>query len=170
MPLVEFKTVIQKFKKKGEKTGWTYIDIPAHIANEIKKGEKKSYRVKGKLDGHSIEKTAIIPMGGGDFIMPLNAAIRKAIGKREGAMLVVKIQEDKSELKLDEDLVACLEDDKKASEKFYAMPKSHQNYYSKWIASAKTEPTKAKRIAATLKSMITGQTYAEMLRSMRNEP
>ena len=169
MPYVEFKAVIQKFKKKGEKTGWTYIDIPSHIANEIKKGEKKSFRVKGTLDETKIEKAAIIPMGGGDFILPLNAALRKAIGKREGAMLKVKICEDKATIQLDKELVTCLKDDKEASEKFYSMPKSHQNYYSKWIASAKTDETKAKRIAATIRGIVAGMTFAEILRYGREK-
>ena len=38
------------------------------IANKLNPGVKKSYRVKGKLDDLAIEKTALIPMGKGDFI------------------------------------------------------------------------------------------------------
>jgi len=31
--MVSFKALLLKFDKKGEKTGWTYFEIPAHIAN-----------------------------------------------------------------------------------------------------------------------------------------
>jgi uncharacterized protein YdeI (YjbR/CyaY-like superfamily) len=39
----------------------------------------------------------------------------------------------------------------------------------KWIDSAKTEPTRVKRIAATVNAMAKGMTYAEMLHSLRDE-
>src|ERR1700712_1205788 len=92
--MVEFNTIILKFGDQGEKTGWRYIDIPADIAKQLKPGKKKSFRVKGMLDGFAIAGIALMPMGGGGFIMALKADIRKAIHKREGAMLQVKLELD----------------------------------------------------------------------------
>ena len=40
--MVEFTATLEKFGKKGEKTGWTYIEIPADVAQEIKPGNKKT--------------------------------------------------------------------------------------------------------------------------------
>ena len=34
--MIEFTTTIHKFDKKGEKTGWTYIEISAAQAGKIK--------------------------------------------------------------------------------------------------------------------------------------
>jgi len=31
---------------------------------------KKSFKVKGTLDSHTIKQTALIPMGDGSFILP----------------------------------------------------------------------------------------------------
>ena len=50
--MTKFETILQKFGEKGEKTGWTYIEIPAHIAHEIKSDCKVSFRVKGTIDNH----------------------------------------------------------------------------------------------------------------------
>jgi uncharacterized protein YdeI (YjbR/CyaY-like superfamily) len=86
-------------------------------------------------------------MGGGSFIMALNGVMRKGIGKRQGAMLKVQLAEDKKGYQLNADFVECLRDEPNALAAFEAMPKSFQNYYSKWIESAKTETTKTKRIA-----------------------
>jgi hypothetical protein len=94
--MVSFSTTILKFGKQGEKTGWTYILVPAKVAKKLNPGIKKSYRVKGKLDDHKIEKTALIPMGEGDFIIPINAAIRKGIGKRKGATVKLQLEIDQS--------------------------------------------------------------------------
>ena len=48
--MVSYSTTILKFDEQGEKTGWTYIVIPSAIAQKLKPGNKKSFRVKGKLD------------------------------------------------------------------------------------------------------------------------
>ena len=53
--MVKFSTTILKFDKQGEKTGWTYITIPAKIAQQLNPGNKKSFRVKGRLDDFEIE-------------------------------------------------------------------------------------------------------------------
>ena len=70
-----------KFGKQGEKTGWTYIEIPADLAQKLKPGNKKEFKVKGKLDKYVITRVSLLPMGSGIFIMALNAEMRKAIGK-----------------------------------------------------------------------------------------
>lgn len=163
--MIQFKAIIEKFGQQGEKTGWTYILIPQELAEKINKGVKKSYRVKGFLDNIEIHGVAIIPMGEGNFIMPLNAALRKQIRKRKNDELLVKLSLDKTEYALNEDMMACLQEEKEAYDYFMSFPRSHQNYYSKWVESAKTDSTKAKRIAKIIKAMYLKQSYAEMLRS-----
>ncbi|HVG14148.1 MAG TPA: DUF1905 domain-containing protein, partial [Chitinophagaceae bacterium] len=79
--MVQFTTTIQKFDQQGDKTGWTYITIAAEQAQALIPGNKKAFRVKGFLDVHPFEGISLIPMGGGDFIMALNAPLRKRIKK-----------------------------------------------------------------------------------------
>ena len=161
---VKFTTTILRFEKKGEKTGWTYIEIPADIARKLKPGNKKAFRVKGKLDNFSISKIALLPIGEGSFILPLNAAIRRGIGKRSGAMLKVQIGEDKSDFIFNPDLMACLEDEPSAVKYFEKLTGSHQRYFSKWIDTAKTDSTQAKRIAMAVNALARGLGFPEMLR------
>jgi hypothetical protein len=54
------------------------------VAGKLMPGNKKSFRVKGKLDDQAIEKMALMPMGEGDFIMALKASIRKTLRKQKG--------------------------------------------------------------------------------------
>src|ERR1700722_4569577 len=108
--MVRYNTRILRFEKQGEKTGWTYIVIPADIAEQLKPSTKTSYRVKGKLDSFAIKQTALLPMGDGEFIIPLNAGIRKGIQKKEGAMLKVTLEEDKSAFAFNPEFMACLKD------------------------------------------------------------
>src|SRR3984893_7044240 len=92
--MIQFIAPILQFAEQGEKSGWTYIEVPAALAQQLKPGNKKTFRVKGKLDQHIIKGIALLPMGGGDFIMALNATMRKAIGKRKGAVISVQLQTD----------------------------------------------------------------------------
>ena len=167
--MIQFTTTILQFGRQGEKTGWTYINIPADMAQKLKPGNKKSFRVKGKLDDYAIRKIALLPMGDGDFIMALNATIRKSIRKKKGSMLNVQLEVDLSKITICAELLVCLRDEPVALERFNKMPGSHQHYYSKWIESAKTEVTKAKRIALTVTAMVRGMNFADMLKEARKE-
>jgi len=167
--MIEFTTSILQFSQQGEKTGWTYIEIPADLANKLKPGNKKSFRVKGKLDDFSIKGIALLPMGGGSFIMALNAAIRKGIHKKKGAMLKVRLEVDNKDYELNKEFVECLNDEPVAMTYFKTLPKSHQNYFSKWIESAKTVQTKAKRIAQAVNGLSKKMGYGEMLRDLKKQ-
>ncbi len=165
--MVQFTTIILKFGEQGEKTGWTYIEIPADVAQEIKPGNKKGFRVKGKIDNWEFHGLALMPIGKGVFIMALKAEIRKAIGKKHGAMITVQIQEDTSPMLLDEDFMECLTDEPEALKFFNNLPKGHQRYFSTWIQSAKTIPTKSKRIAQAVDALLRKQHYGEMIRWLK---
>lgn len=167
--MISFSTTILKFGTQGEKTGWTYIIVPEKVSKKLNPGVKKSYRVKGKLDEFKIAKTAIIPMGAGDFILPINAAIRKATGKRFGASLKVQLEIDSSPILPPSELIECLQDEPEAYKYFNSLPQSHRNYFTKWIESAKTEPTKTKRIALVIKTMVRKMDFGAMLREERDE-
>ncbi len=162
--MVQFTAVIQQFAEKGEKTGWSYVTIPADIAQQLKPGNKKSFRVKGKLDAHPIAQQALLPMGKGNFILPLKADLRKAIHKNKGAMLKLSLTEDIKPLQLSAELQECLADSPLAEKKFKAMPMSHQMYYSKWIESGKSVQTRARRIHYTILGMEKNLSYAEVLK------
>ncbi|MBN8685862.1 MAG: DUF1905 domain-containing protein [Chitinophagales bacterium] len=162
--MVRFTVTINKFGAKGEKTGWTYFEVPADIATELKPGNRKEFKVKGKLDKFAIKRTSLIPMGGGRFIMALNADMRRAIGKKEGAMLDVQLSEDKSDFVFNADFIECLKDEPAAHTHFQSLTGSHQRYFSKWIDSAKTDATKTKRIAMAVNALAKGRGYPEMMR------
>jgi hypothetical protein len=164
--MVKFTATILQFEKQGEKTGWSYITIPADLAAKLKSG-KKSFRVKGKLDNFPIKQIALLPMGSGDFIMPINATMRKGTGKRKGAMLKVELEADNKEFKLSSDFMECLTDDPQALAFFKTLTPGHQRYFSKWIDDARTEPTKTKRIAQAINGLSRKFGFGEMLRDLK---
>lgn len=167
--MIHFSAVIKKFGNQGEKTGWSYIEVSREVATQIKPGHKKSFRVKGRLDNYAIEKTSLLPMGGGNFIIPVNATMRKALGKRKGAIINVSLAVDEREVEINKSFLVCLADEPDALEFFNSLARSHRNYFSKWIESAKTEETKANRIARAVTALSRKLGYPEMMRMGREE-
>jgi Domain of unknown function (DUF1905)/Bacteriocin-protection, YdeI or OmpD-Associated len=169
--MVKFTATIQKFGQQGEKTGWTYIAIPQDITGKLMPGNKKSFRVKGKLDDYAFAGMALIPMGGGSFILVLNAAVRREIKKKQGAMLKVQLAVDTNPVEVPADLLECLADEPRAQDFFHnTLPLSHRNYFIKWIAGVKSEEARAKRIARTVNALARQMNFAEMLRWEKNNP
>lgn len=168
--MIQFNTIILQFGEMGEKTGWRYVEIPADIAQQLKPGNKKSFRVRGKLDSYPISGFALMPMGEGKFIMPIKLEIRKAIRKEAGAMLSVSLEEDVDyKVEVPEDLQECFEFDPEAGGFFNSLAKSHRDYFIKWIESAKTNETRNKRIINTVNAMLRKWDYGQMIRAMRDE-
>ncbi len=167
--MIACKTTLKKFGSMGEKTGWTYIEISQKQADKLKPGIKRSYRVKGFIDDAAIQAVAMIPMGEGNFIIPVNASMRKAIRKRSGDSVLLKLEPDDSVIQLSALLLACLEDEPDAAVFFNSLPGSHQQYFSKWIESAKTDSTKTKRIAMAINAFARKLGYAEMMQLQKKE-
>jgi hypothetical protein len=165
--MVSFTARIYQFAEQGEKTGWTYVEIPIDIAEQLMPGNKKSFRVKGKLDAHPIAEVALLPMGGGRFILPLNAAMRKATGKKKGGSLKVQLAVDKKPLHIPPEFLECLEDEPDAKTFFNELKLSHRNYYIKWLGGVKGEAAVAKRIGQVITALIKKQDFVAMVRSLK---
>ena len=169
--MVRFTTEIKKYARNGEKTGWTYVEVPAEIAEKLYPGNRKSFRVKGKLDALPVRALALIPVGEGDFILPLNTEMRRKLGKKAGYTLSLQVQRDDNPdpVPMPEDFAVCLEDEPAAKKHFFRLPGSHQKYYIKWINGAKTEPTRVKRIAQAISGLAREMQYGEMIRESKSK-
>lgn len=163
--MVTFKSVIKKFGEKGEKSGWTHIDIPQKTANILKPNYKKSFRVKGKIDEVEIKALALTPVGDGNFILAINASLRKSLLKIDGATVMVTIEEDEAAIILSADMMECLKDEPNALKYFDSLPGSQKNWFSNWVKSAKTSATSTKRIATVVKACQMKMSFSEMMKS-----
>ncbi len=173
-----FTTILQKFGEKGDKTRWTYIEIPMEITDLLKPGQRTPFRVKGTLDNYPIKLVSLLPLGKsvvritdgltGGFMMPINAGMRRGIGKdEEGEPIRVSLDVDNDPVPQSADLLACLEDDPQAKKHYESLAKSHQNYFSNWIEDAKTPETKANRIVQSLRGLAMKMNFGEMIRYVK---
>ena len=84
-------------------------------------------------------------------------------------MVKVQLEADDSVFVFNPDFMDCLADEPAAKTFFNSLTGSHQRYFSKWIDSAKTEPTKTKRIAMAVNALAKKWGYPEMIRASQGK-
>lgn len=167
---VSFEAVIEKTHKEGEKYGWTYVLVPVNMAQEINPGIRTGYRVKGKIGDYECKQTVILPIGGGSFMMALNAQMRKGIAEKVGDTILLQLELDTEEPPFSKDLLEALTYEMAAENFFNSLTKGNKRYFSTWIESAKTFETKSKRIYMTVEACAKGMKFGEMIRYYKKNP
>lgn len=167
--MYSFKTILQKYGSKAEKTGWTYVDMPMDIILKLKLKNRREFRIKGKMDDVKFERLVCYPSKEGHFIIAINAELRKKLGKKEGAMLGVKFELDKSAALISQELLDCLAEEPEALKQFNSLLLSHRNYFHRYIYSAKRADTKAGRIVNVINAMYQKQNFGEMIRGLKEK-
>ncbi len=165
--MISLAATIDQFEEQGEKTGWYYIGIPADVAEQLFPGNKKIFRIRGFLDKYALAHVALMPMGDGSFILPVNQVMRKAIRKAKGAMVQAQLERDDRPMPMAPELLDCLEDDPAAKTFFFSLTPGHRRYFSNWVDGAKTLPTKARRLAICLDGLSKQMDYGAMIRAQK---
>ncbi|TRX71740.1 DUF1905 domain-containing protein [Carboxylicivirga sp. M1479] len=142
MPLVDKTYVLQKFPGKG---GWTYAEIA-----EVKPDSKAWFnwiKVHGFIDDFELKHGRLMPIGNGRMMLPLKAAIRKAIGKEAGDCVRIQLFPNNLPAEIPQELIDCFElEDNRLLGAFNKETANWQHEVVTWIYEAKKEETKAKRI------------------------
>lgn len=155
-PLVNNTYLLERFQAKG---GWTYALIPEIIQD--KKNPFGWKRVKGSIDNYAFYGYHLMPMGKRGLFLPVKADIRKKIGKKEGDHVHIILFPDNDPLPIPDDLRVCLQDEEQAYRNFLSYSEGEKRAFIDWIAAAKTEETKTKRIAKTIDTLLKGLKFAQ---------
>lgn len=151
--LVNNDYLLQKYPGKG---GWTYAAI--HEILQDKHSHFGWVKVKGNIDDYHFKNYRLMPMGNGQLFLPVNAAVRKLIGKKAGDWVKVVLYADHDPVEIPTTFLECLQDEPKAHQQFLNYTDGEKKAMIDWIEAAKKTSTQTERIVQTITALLKGQT------------
>jgi hypothetical protein len=146
-----FETVLQT-----EDSG-VFFEVPLDVPAIFGKARAP---VRGTINGHPFRST--VAVYGGRSFLPVKKALREAAGVAAGDAVVIELEADEQPRTVDPppDLAAALAADPEARAAFEGLSFTHQREYAEWVAEARREATRRRRVDQAV----------EMLRDGRRHP
>ncbi len=142
---------------RPEGTGtWTYFVIPLDLVELF--GVKGTLQVRGTVNGVPFRSSALA-YGDGSHFVAVNKAIRDRAHASAGDTVSVTLEHDDQprEIAVPDDLRRALDCAPAARAAFDSFSYSHKREYVEWIAAAKTDPTRQRRIASAVEKIAARQ-------------
>jgi hypothetical protein len=123
---------------------------------EVGEGAKR-FPVVATVNGYTW-RTSVARMGG-EFLVGLNREVRQGAGVEAGDEVDVTIELDSAprEVEVPEALAAALAADPRAKAAFEGMAFTHRKEYARWVAEAKREETRERRVQQALEMIRAGK-------------
>jgi hypothetical protein len=118
----------------------------------------KRFPVVATVNGYTW-RTTVVRMGG-EFLLGLSKEVRQGAGAEAGDEVDVTVELDTAprEVEVPELLAAALAADPEAKASFDRMAFTHRKEYARWIADAKQEQTRQRRLGQALEMIRAGKT------------
>lgn len=140
--LFNAKVMLVRAPGKG---GWTYA--PVGEAPFKVKTHFGTLKVSGRVDDVVLENVQLMPMGQGRRFLPVNAALRKRLGKQAGDVVQVQlfVMPEEAAISL-ADFKECLAEVPAALRAFEALEGGYQQAWLTWVSAGNTEGLQVARI------------------------
>lgn len=127
-----------------------HFRVPGRIVKRLVEG--KSRRVVCTLNGSQPHQCALLPHGGGSFVITVNKKLRDALGLAFGTEVRVRLERDKSEygLPLPEELHELLQQDPEGKKLFLSLTPGRKRTLLYIIGSVKSQPKRVERAVVIL--------------------
>jgi hypothetical protein len=118
----------------------------------------KRFPVVATVNGYRW-RTTVTRMGG-EFLLGLNRTVRDAAGVQPGDDVDVSVELDTAprDVEVPEALASALATDPAAAAAFEGLAFTHRKEYARWVAEAKREETRDRRVTQALQMLREGKT------------
>jgi hypothetical protein len=118
----------------------------------------KRFPVAATLNGYTW-RTSVVRMGG-EFLLGLSRQVREAAGVQAGdtAQLRLELDTKPREVEVPEALEAALAADPTARAAYDRLAYTHRKEFARWIAEAKKDETRERRVAQAIAMLHAGRT------------
>jgi Bacteriocin-protection, YdeI or OmpD-Associated/Domain of unknown function (DUF1905) len=132
--------------------GGAFVEVPNEVLAGL--GASGRFRVIGTVNGVELSSSTM-PIGAGRVCLGVHKATRQAAAVNIGDDVQLEIQLDTRArtLHIPEDLAAALARNAPAAAAFERLSFSHRREYVEWVAVAKRDDTRARRITKTLERL-----------------
>ena len=132
---------------------WDFVEVPAEISEQIR--TKKWKRLCVSIQDLPAYSAALMPLSEGRRGILISQARQKEVGAFLGAWIHIQLWEDRSKygMPVPEELAELFEFDPAIERAFEKLLPGRRRNYLHHIASAKTEPTRTKRVLKLLKDL-----------------
>jgi hypothetical protein len=132
--------------------GGAYVQLPADVLAAL--GDRARQRVTGTFNGVEY-RSNLMPTGGGTACLGVHKATREAAGAAFGDEITIEIEPDQAPrpIEVPPALADALANDPDAKRAFDALSPSHRREHAQWVAEAKRDETRARRVTAVLKRL-----------------
>jgi Bacteriocin-protection, YdeI or OmpD-Associated/Domain of unknown function (DUF1905) len=113
----------------------------------------KRFPVVATVNGYTW-RTSVVRMGG-EFLLGLNREVREGAGVEAGDQVDLQLELDTEprEVEVPPALAAALAADSEALAAFEKLSYTHRKEYARWVAEAKKNETRERRVATTIEQL-----------------
>lgn len=139
---------------RGPGSAFVLTDEQVEVVGE---GAKR-FPAAATINGHRL-RTTVVRMRG-EFLFGLSTAAREAASIEIGDTVTFRLELDQAprEVEVPPALAAGLDADPEARRAFDALAYTHRREYARWIAEAKREETRERRVAEAVEMIRAGHT------------
>ena len=120
-----------------------------------------THRFETVLEAEGQPFRSTVAVYGGRSYLPVNRALREAAGVAAGDAVVIELEADDQPRTVDPppDLAAALAEDPEARAAFAGLSFTHQREYAEWVAEARREATRRRRVDQTVQMLRDGRRH-----------
>ena len=125
---------------------------------DVLAGGRKAFPVRATINEHTW--AGRVSRMGGEYLLGLNREVRTAAGVEAGDEVTVTIALDEAPREVDvpPQLARALDEDAAAKATFDALAFTHRKEFARWIAEAKKDETRERRVVEALRMLREGRT------------